>query len=185
MPDVSRILAKHVRLEVSCVDRIYLGGFMPILQTPGQLVYFLTKHLGKPIPSPALLGQITEDFRRSVDQFAQEHDVPVRRFAKGERKDDVAAWYRHRFTKPEGVYLIGTAQEKAFAFYGRQEGRGGHPFWRYSRRPVFVTHYYFYLVDRDFGPASIKVCTYAPFAVKVCLNGHEWAKRGLEKRGIP
>ncbi len=184
MPDVSQILANHVGLEVSCVDRIYLGGFVPILQTPGQLVYFLTKHLGKPIPSPALLGHITEDFRRSVDQFAREQNIPVRKFEKGERKDDIAAGYRKRFTKPEGVYLIGTAQEKASAFYSRQERRGGRPFWQYSRRPVFVTHYYFYLVDRDFGPAFIKVCTYAPFGVKVCLNGHEWAKKRLECRGI-
>jgi len=184
MPDIPQILAEHVRLEISCVDRIYLGGFVTILQTAGQLVHFLTKHLGKPIPSPALLGQITESFRCSVDQFAQRHDIPVRKFAKGERKDDVAAGYRKRFTKPEGVYLIGTAQEKASAFYGRNEVRGGHRSWQYSRRPVFVTHYYFYLVDRDFGPAFIKVCTYAPFGVKVCLNGHEWAKRGLEKKGI-
>ncbi|MFQ5813983.1 MAG: hypothetical protein ACE5I2_12485, partial [Anaerolineae bacterium] len=34
------------------------------------------------------------------------------------------------------------------------------------------------------GPAFIKVCTYAPYAVKLCLNGHEWAKRQLRKRGI-
>jgi hypothetical protein len=180
MPDLSQILARHVRLEVSCVDRIYLCGYVPILQTPGQLIHFLLKHLQKPIPSPALFRQLTQNFRHAVEQFAKEQNVPLRQFTKGERKDDVAAEYRKRFSKPEGVYLIGTAQEKASAFYGRQEGLS----WHYSRRPVFVTQYYFYLVDRDFGPAFIKVCTYFPFGVKVCLNGHEWAKKRLEKRGI-
>jgi len=29
------------------------------------------------------------------------------------------------------------------------------------------------------------VCRYAPWALKVCLNGHEWAKRQLQKRGLP
>ncbi len=49
---------------------------------------------------------------------------------------------------------------------------------------VYVNHYYFYLYDDDFGLAFIKVCTYAPYAVKICLNGHEWAKRQAHKRGL-
>ncbi len=44
--------------------------------------------------------------------------------------------------------------------------------------------YYFYIDDADFGPLFIKVCSYAPWSVKVCLNGHEWAKRHLEKGKI-
>ena len=57
-------------------------------------------------------------------------------------------------------------------------------FFDYSRQSVFVNHDYFYLQDEDFGPAFIKVCTYAPYAVKICLNGHEWAKRQLRKQDI-
>jgi hypothetical protein len=30
----------------------------------------------------------------------------------------------------------------------------------------------------------VKVCSYAPFSIQLCLNGHEWAKRQLDKRGI-
>jgi len=29
-----------------------------------------------------------------------------------------------------------------------------------------------------------QVCSYAPWGTKLCLNGHEWAKRQLEKKGI-
>src|SRR3989442_15940142 len=35
-----------------------------------------------------------------------------------------------------------------------------------------------------FGPLFIKFCTYFPYAVKVCLNGHEWLKRQLTRRGV-
>ncbi len=28
------------------------------------------------------------------------------------------------------------------------------------------------------------MCSYAPWGTKLCLNGHEWVKRQLEKRGI-
>jgi hypothetical protein len=40
------------------------------------------------------------------------------------------------------------------------------------------------LIDPEWGPAFIKICGYAPYAVKVCLNGHEWAKRQATRRSI-
>ena len=54
----------------------------------------------------------------------------------------------------------------------------------WSRQAVRVNHYYFYLQDADFGPAFIKICSYVPYAIKVYLNGHEWAKQQLRKAGI-
>jgi hypothetical protein len=47
-----------------------------------------------------------------------------------------------------------------------------------------VNHYYFYCVDRDFGPFFLKFCSYFPYNGKLCLNGHEYAKRQLERAGI-
>src|SRR5687767_15350779 len=41
-------------------------------------------------------------------------------------------------------------------------------------KTVYVNHYYFYIDDADFGPLFIKVCSYAPWGTKLCLNGHEW-----------
>jgi hypothetical protein len=38
--------------------------------------------------------------------------------------------------------------------------------------------------DENFGPLFIKVCSYAPWRIKLCLKGHQWAKRQLNKRGI-
>jgi hypothetical protein len=47
-----------------------------------------------------------------------------------------------------------------------------------------VNHFYFYCVDDDFGPFFLKFCTYFPYNAKLCLNGHEYAKRQLAKEGI-
>ena len=47
-----------------------------------------------------------------------------------------------------------------------------------------VNHYYFYGVDRDFGPVFLKFCAYVPYNAKLCLNGHEYVKRQLAARGI-
>ncbi len=49
---------------------------------------------------------------------------------------------------------------------------------------MYVNHYYFPIDDEDFGPVFIKICSYAPWGIKVCINGHEWAKRQREKAGV-
>jgi hypothetical protein len=52
------------------------------------------------------------------------------------------------------------------------------------RSTAMVNHYYVYAVDRDFGPFFLKFCSYFPFNAKLCLNGHEYAKRQLAQEGI-
>jgi hypothetical protein len=47
-----------------------------------------------------------------------------------------------------------------------------------------VGMYYFYVLDREFGPGFIKICTYFPYPAKVWCNGHEWAKRQAAREGI-
>jgi hypothetical protein len=64
--DSERCPGWHVGLDLECFDRIYLNGWVPNLQVPGQVVSFLTRHLGFPIPSPAILERIGLGFRKAV-----------------------------------------------------------------------------------------------------------------------
>jgi hypothetical protein len=79
----------------------------------GQVVSFLTAHRGNSIPSPALLGHNGERFRKAVKTFAEDYDVPVIAFKKGDRKIAVVRPLidaAERAGKP-GVVAIGVAQE--------------------------------------------------------------------------
>jgi hypothetical protein len=40
------------------------------------------------------------------------------------------------------------------------------------------------VVDADFGPLFPKFCSYFPYNARLCLNGHEWAKRQAAQAGI-
>jgi hypothetical protein len=81
----------------------------------------------------------------------------------------------------DGIVYIGVAQEKAQAFSDKKIG-GQFEFTR--DEAVYVNHYYFYIDAADFGPLFVKVCSYAPWGIKLRLNGHEWSKRQLEQQGI-
>nr|VFK50286.1 MAG: hypothetical protein BECKSD772E_GA0070983_13642 [Candidatus Kentron sp. SD] len=49
---------------------------------------------------------------------------------------------------------------------------------------VMCNQYYFYVVDEDFGPLFIKFSSYFPYTARICINGHEYAKRQLAIEGI-
>ena len=40
------------------------------------------------------------------------------------------------------------------------------------------------LQDAEWGPAFVKVGTYLPYPVRVCLNGHHWAQQQLRRAGL-
>jgi hypothetical protein len=187
---VNDILDGHVSLDLECFDRIYLNGWVPTLQVPGQVVGFLTRHLGFPIPSPAILERMGLRFRKAVTEFAAEGDIPVIRFAKGDRKLEVMRPHLDRLARVgrSGVAAIGVAQEFQRVFTGTtyhpDAGGEGVPRFGYAKTDRRVTAYYFYLVDEAFGPAFMKVCAYFPYPIKIWLNGHEYSKRAASAAGI-
>jgi hypothetical protein len=183
---VNDLLDGHVGLDIECMDRIYLNGYVPNLQVGGQVASFMTQHLGYPIPSPAIMEKIGTAFRRAVSDFAGTNHIPVLRFGKDDRKIEVmrrhlAAQAR---TGRSGVAAIGIAQEYQNVFAATRRNNGNAVWFSFTKADRRVTCFYFYLWDAEFGPAFIKVCAYFPYPVKVWLNGHEWAKRQAVHAGI-
>src|SRR6266566_2222323 len=177
---VNEVLGGHVKLDIECLDRVYLNAYVPILQSSGQVVAFMTQHLGMPIPSPALMEKISTRFRRSVESFAGANGIPWVRFGRDHRKADVMAPYLRKAAAAgrSQVAAIGVAQEfqRVWAAYQR-DTKTAAPQYTFAKADRRVTCYYFYLWDADFGPAFIKVCAYFPYPAKIWVNGHEWAKR--------
>ena len=186
MATIASLLQERVTLQVNSVDRIFLAGYIPKLQSEGQVVRFLLDR-GFPIPSPAALGKNGSAYVRAIERFAARHRIPLVHFKKGESKELHARRYMREAQRDErfGVVMIGVAQEKTSAWRGfRRGGSDAHPHFCYRRMSVFPNHYYIYIRDREFGPAFIKTCAYAPYGIWIYLNGHEWAKRQAAKRGI-
>lgn len=45
-------------------------------------------------------------------------------------------------------------------------------------------HLYFYYLDREFGLMHVRLQTWLPFTIQVCLNGREWLARQMDRAGI-
>jgi hypothetical protein len=184
MPNLAQLTTGHVTLTVDCVDRLYLNAYAPRLQSEGGVVAFL-RHRGHTIPSPACFGQITDAFKNGLRAWANEQAIPWIEFRKGERKDDVVQRYRDRLGKREGVVCVGVAQERAKAWIATKQVQGRHLHFAYRWKTICVNHYYVYVLDREWGPAFLKICGYVPYTMKCYLNEHEWGKRQLTRRRGP
>lgn len=117
---VNDVLDGHVSLDLQCLDRVYLHGYLGQLQVGGQVVQFL-RHRGFPVPFPACVQQIGDAFRRSVASYADANHIPVVRLKSTDRNIDVMRRYLDVATRTgrSQVAAIGVAQEPQRVFIAR------------------------------------------------------------------
>ncbi len=73
--NVAELIKNHVTLEVEGIDRMYLNGYVPGLQTEGGFVHFVHQHLGFPIASTTVISPLSKAFVHGIEVFAKESPV--------------------------------------------------------------------------------------------------------------
>ena len=164
---VAKLQKEHVLIELECIDRMYLNAYVPKLTSEAGVAGFVRGYLGHRFASTKAVAQMTERFVESIMEFALDQQIDLVRFQKGQRKDHVMQRRLRAFKKEhqEGVVFIGSI-----------------PWINYSSAQA--NFYYFYCLDQEFGPFFIKFCSYFPYPAKLCINGHEYLKCQLQRRGI-
>lgn len=181
----STILDEHVTLRYRCIDRLMVHAYIPLIQRPGGIVRFLQRE--GPVASPALLQQRSDAFVEGLKVYASTREVPWIQLARKVRKEEQLRPY---FAAAEragrmGLVAVGVAQERMNGLRARKvASRPGRALFEWSRASVYVNHYYVYLLDPEWGPAFICIAGYAPWGIRVHLNGHEWLKRSLARSGV-
>jgi hypothetical protein len=183
---VADVLDRHVTFEIESIDRMYLNVYQPLLQYPRGAAGFFHFHRGHAFASSALMAPMTKAFVTAIGAFIDRHGLDLVHFTKDQRKDDVTQAYLADHDGTEQVLYVGRAQEKASVVRTerRFDPRTGASYAWLVKATALVNHFYFYCFDTDFGPFFIKFCSYFPYNAKLCINGHEWAKRQAAKRGI-
>jgi hypothetical protein len=158
---VADVIDQHVTLELECLDRVYLNVYQPKLQYPKAVYYFLREQYGTGAVSSRQMSIVTQRFLKNIDEYAQKQQIPIITFAKGERKEAIAAQFLVEYPHDEGILFIGKAQEKVRTFRteGRRNDRGETYPW-IVETTAMVNQYYFYGVDEDFGRFFLKYSSY-------------------------
>lgn len=76
-----------------------------------------------------------------------------------------------------------SATESCFSYEVRPNG--GTQKLELVRRPRKCLHYYHYHLHPQFGFLHLRLQTWFPFTIQICLNGRDWLARQLTQHGIP
>ena len=110
---VSQLLNDRVTLEVKSIDRMYVNVYVPGLQRGLGFVSFIKYHLDQSVPSTVVVANRSRAFVKSIRRFIEDEGIPLVRFKRGQRKEDIAREHLKRFKDDEGVVFVGCAQEKS------------------------------------------------------------------------
>ena len=81
----------------------------------------------------------------------------------------------------EGLVCVLRCVEPCRSFGIRRDHTGVVGFRSEQRKCL---HLYYYYLDREFGLMHVRVATWLPFGISVCLNGREYLARRMNKAGI-
>ena len=149
MSDYATLLRDHTTLTCRSVDRFFLQGYVPKLQSVGQVCRFLRWQRRFPIPSSAAFGKIGDGYVKDIHRFAEVNGIPVVYFKKGESKEAEARPLIDAAAKEGGdgkVVLIGIAHERGSvwrSWLAKGQKTAAHPHMEWGRQMAFVNHFYF------------------------------------------
>jgi len=164
---------------------MYLNVYQPRPPCKGQVAAFFRSYRGHTFASSALMDPMTKAFIASVERFTEPNQIPLILFAKGQRKEEVAL--EHRALPRHGRHPVrrqGSGEDPVFRTAKRRNPETGQTYPWIVRSTVLVNHFYFYGRDADLGPFFLTFCSYFRYNAKLCINGHEYVKRQLAKKGI-
>ncbi len=176
--------AAQIAGVISCYDRIVITGTLPGVCYAEGMATYLRSHGIRLFDYPRFAEPLREEIRHNAERLAREHRLEIEfiRSTHAFRKEDrIRAILDARGDHP-GLAHIFAAMEPCAAFTPWHDKATGKTTLRYKDGKCL--HYYFYVIDEEFGLCYLRVPTWAPFRLQFYCNGHNWLTRQLRQQGI-
>jgi len=183
---VKTFVARHSEKIIgvlSGLDRVLFRGTLRQLSYAAGLLSFLNYRRILLKDFGAWAESLSQRIRAESEQIACAAGRPVRYLASSQvRKEDVARDILRQQPVTQGLIGVLTCVEPCLSYtVSRSRVRQRLELQRALRKCLHVYHYF---LDPDFGLLHVRLQTWLPFSVQVCLNGREWLARSLAREGI-
>lgn len=175
--------ADKVTGVLSGFDRLVLRGVLrSVVYTAGMLKYLchhriLLKDFGKHAE------QVTDAVRRASLKQAERQGRPVLYLSNNRiRKDDLARQIAEEDGIQSGLICVLKSVEPCLSYDVR--GNRGTQQIELCLRERKCLHLYHYMIHPVFGFLHVRLQTWYPFSLQICLNGREWLSRQLDRAGL-
>lgn len=183
MKDLVHQLGKKVMGVLSGFDRILFRGMLrSVVDVRGMNGYLYGAGVAmKDFKQHA--QEVTKMVREESLRPAQEAGCEVKPILDSKtRKKDVALAIAQRDGIREGRICVLKATEPCRSFHVRRDRETKTI--ALEHRPRKCQHLYHYFLDARFGLMHVRLQTWFPFGIQICLNGREWLARQLDAAGI-
>ena len=181
--ELSQAYAEYLTGTYDSPDRIVLNAFFRPGHSPGGFRNWWRNLYGNDDDlDDAHLMRLAGRFGRRLRAYAQKEGIPVINCKSDERKYEIAQRYLPQNPDFVGLFavLVGRASAPAWHIHQTTEGR----IQNIVRKYPFVNHYYFHLIDPDWGHVTVRMSGHPPFGVQIILNGHEYLARQAAQAGL-
>lgn len=125
---------------------------------------------------------VTTQVKRATEGVADAAHRPLRYLAGAVEKEPIARQIMEADGITEGLICTLKTVERCWSFEIRRNRQSRHLDLVPAQRKCL--HYYHYLVHPRLGFMHVRLQSWFPFTVHVCLNGREWLARALQTAGI-
>jgi hypothetical protein len=131
----------------------------------------------------AFAQRLSDQVKAQAEAIAQQHQRPSRYLESAQQsKEDIARAIMEKDGIREGLVCVLTCVEPCHSYFLRKDKE--HKWLHLAKGPRKCLHIYYYFVDREFGLMHVRVQSWLPFPIQVCLNGREYLARQLDKAKI-
>jgi hypothetical protein len=126
---------------------------------------------------------ITQRVKAAAYQAAEQAGRPVQYLGGGEtNKEELARRLAREDKINQGLVVVFTAVEPCWSYSVRGDHKTKEIHLVLETRKCL--HLYHYYQHPDFGLMHVRVQSWFPFTVDVCLNGREWLARQMDRAGM-
>ena len=166
------------------LDRIVLNGYYCRAQSNGGFRLFWRELYGNEEKlNNAELMRCAGRYSRRLSRWCSKNNIPLLDACSGERKTD---WYKdHLPSDPDfrGVFCIITNRAPAPLRKVTTYKSGAIDI--HTKKPYpYAKHYFFHIMDPEWGHVIIRICPHPPFNVQIILNGHNYLEKILQEQNI-
>jgi hypothetical protein len=183
--ELSSYYAELLEGTYDCVDRVVLNAYFPMGQTGGGLrTWWRQLHGSDANLNDGPLRDMAGTLSRRLRAYCARHQVPVIDAEAGQRKHELAEEHLPKDPKFRGLFLVITGNAPAPVWEVKRNAQNQIIEVQHRRKWPYVKHYYFHLMDPEWGHVTLRMCGYPPFGTQVILNGHEWVERQAQRQKV-
>jgi len=174
--------ASVVKGVLTGFDRIvFKGSILPLMYDKGVMSFCRGRGILNKDYKFWMLEQtkvLIDDAARYAEENGAGRITPIA--SSHTRKEELARQRQEEEHIESGLIGVWSAVEGCHSYKARFCAESGFP--QLRRTWTKCKHLYFYFDHEDFGFMNIRLQTWFPYHIQLCLNGREWLRRDLERQ---